>query len=173
MKQIHINDIVVNNGLSLRGNTPLDDRLVWEGFDSLYVYEETPEECPLYGQAYQGMIIIMLDTVGDEKKSYLMFLYDASPYIPGMGGTVTPENYLNYWRQDSIDYEKILRFVSGHGTIDTDNELQFTYQHINTCGELKTGSCHSVPRTENGKLRFYESWQWTSGPSGTSIIEEI
>lgn len=120
MKQIHINDIVVNNGLSLRGNTPLDDRLVWEGFDSLYVYEETPETCPLYGQAYQGMIIIMLDTVGDEKKSYLMFLYDASPYIPGMGGTVTPENYLNYWRQDSIDYDKILRFVSGHGTTDTD-----------------------------------------------------
>ena len=59
------------------------------------------------------------------------------------------------------------------GKIDTDNELQFTYQHINTSGELKTGSCHSVPRTENGKLRFYESWQWTSGPTGTSIIEEI
>lgn len=59
------------------------------------------------------------------------------------------------------------------GKIDTDNELQFTYQHINTNGELKTGSCHSVPRTENGKLRFYESWQWTSGPTGTSIIEEI
>jgi hypothetical protein len=116
MKQIHINDIVVNNGLSLRGNTALDDRLVWEGFDSLYVYEESPESCPLYGQAYQGMIIIMFDVVEGEPKSYMMFLKDASPYIPGMGGSVTEENYLDYWRQDSVDYEQIMKFVAGHNT---------------------------------------------------------
>lgn len=116
MKQIHINDIVVNNGLSLKGNTALDDRLVWEGFDSLYVYEESPESCPLYGQAYEGMIIIMFAVVDGERKSYMMFLKDASPYIPGMGGSVTAENYLDYWRQDSVDYAQIEQFVTGHNT---------------------------------------------------------
>ena len=125
MKQIHINDIVVNNGLSLRGNTALDDRLVWEGFDSLYVYEENPKSCPLYGQAYDGMIIIMFDEVDGEKKSYMMFLKDASPYIPGMGGTVTAENYLDYWRQDSVDYALIEQFVTGYNTKPSDKVVGY------------------------------------------------
>ena len=123
MKQIHINDIVVNNGLSLKGNTALDDRLVWEGFDSLYVYEENPKDCPLYGQAYQGMIIVMLDTVDGQKNAYLMFLKDAGPYIPGVGGSVTPENYLEYWTQDSVEYDKILKFVTGYDVSDTDHVI--------------------------------------------------
>lgn len=125
MKQIHINDIVVNNGLSLKGNTALDDRLVWEGFDSLYVNENDPDSCPLYRQAYQGMIIIMFDYVDSEKKSYLMFLKDASPYIPGMGGSVTADNYLNYWRQDSVDYAEIEQFVTGYNTKPSDTVVGY------------------------------------------------
>ena len=124
-KQVYINDIVVNNGLSLRGNTPLDDRLVWEGFESLYVYEENPDSCPLYGQAYQGMVIVMYDEVDGEKKSYLMVLKDASPYIPGMGGTVTAENYLNYWRQDSVELEEIQRFIAGYNTTGSDTVVGY------------------------------------------------
>ena len=59
------------------------------------------------------------------------------------------------------------------GTIDDNNNLHFNYQHINTDNEIKSGSCDSVPRTENGRLRFYEKWKWTDGEEGTSIIEEI
>ena len=59
------------------------------------------------------------------------------------------------------------------GTMDDDHCLTFSYQHLNIHGELKTGSCHSQLRVENGKLRFYEEWQWASGETGTSIIEEL
>lgn len=59
------------------------------------------------------------------------------------------------------------------GTMDENHNLHFSYQHINTKGQLKSGICDSEPKTENGKLRFYEKWKWTDGESGTSIIEEI
>ncbi len=59
------------------------------------------------------------------------------------------------------------------GTIDSAHHLHFTYQHINNEGVLKSGECRSVPKIENGKLRFHESWKWTGGEEGTSIIEEI
>lgn len=59
------------------------------------------------------------------------------------------------------------------GTMDENHNLHFTYQHINANGEIKSGSCNSRPQTENGKLRFYESWKWDNGEEGTSIIEEI
>ena len=30
--------------------------------------------------------------------------------------------------------------------------------------QIKTGKCHSVPTVqENGKIKLYEQWQWTSG----------
>lgn len=59
------------------------------------------------------------------------------------------------------------------GTMDENHNLHFTYQHINAEGEIKSGACDSKPRFENGKQRFYESWKWTNGEEGTSIIEEI
>ena len=59
------------------------------------------------------------------------------------------------------------------GTMDGNRCLSFSYQHLNINGELKSGSCHSRPCEENGKLRFYEEWQWASGESGTSVIEEL
>ena len=59
------------------------------------------------------------------------------------------------------------------GTMDEKHNLHFSYQHINTDGELKSGMCDSTPKVENGKLRFYEKWKWTMGEEGTSIIEEI
>lgn len=59
------------------------------------------------------------------------------------------------------------------GTIDNQNHLHFTYQHINTEKVLKSGACDSVPKTVNGKLRFYEKWKWTDGEEGESVIEEI
>lgn len=59
------------------------------------------------------------------------------------------------------------------GTMDEDHNLHFNYQHMNTDGNLRTGSCDSAPALENGKLRFNEKWKWTMGEEGTSVIEEI
>lgn len=59
------------------------------------------------------------------------------------------------------------------GTMDTNHNLHFDYRHINKSGESKSGSCVSTPKIENGKLRFYEKWQWTGGEKGVSVIEEV
>jgi len=59
------------------------------------------------------------------------------------------------------------------GSIDDKHNLHFNYQHVNKEGELKSGTCDSEPRMENGKLRFYEKWKWSTGQAGTSVIEEI
>lgn len=60
--------------------------------------------------------------------------------------------------------------------VGQDGTLDMRYQHINREHTLMTGRCTSVPKVlNNGKLRLYERWQWTSGDgsSGESIVEEI
>jgi len=62
------------------------------------------------------------------------------------------------------------------GLVDESGNIEMRYQQINNKGELMTGVCTSKPEIQkNGKLRIYESWQWTSGDQskGTSILEEI
>lgn len=62
------------------------------------------------------------------------------------------------------------------GTSDDKSNLNFTYQHINKNGDIRTGKCLSAPEIlPNGKIRLLEQWQWTNGDNSTgqSIIEEI
>lgn len=66
----------------------------------------------------------------------------------------------------------------GHlvGIMDKNGELDMRYHHINSNNELMTGVCKSIPEIlEDGRIRFYEKWQWTSGDrsEGESIIEEM
>ena len=59
------------------------------------------------------------------------------------------------------------------GMMDDNHTLHFDYRHINKSGDSKSGSCVSSPKIGNGKLRFYEKWQWTGGEKGRSVIEEM
>ena len=92
-------------------------------------------------------------------------------------GEVSGETVFSYHQKGSTIWAEYSggSVVKGFlvGTMDENRNLHFTYQHINTAGELKSGSCDSAPREENGRLRFYEKWKWTTGGEGTSIIEEI
>ncbi|MGX1930178.1 n-acetylglutamate synthase [Flagellimonas sp. 2504JD4-2] len=68
--------------------------------------------------------------------------------------------------------------AKGHliGLVDKNGSIDMRYHQVNIKGELMTGICHSTPKlTENGKIRLFERWQWTSGDrsSGTSILEEL
>jgi hypothetical protein len=68
--------------------------------------------------------------------------------------------------------------VLGHlvGLVDNEGVIDMRYHHINTSGDLRTGTCRSQPQImSNGKMRLLESWQWTSGDqsAGSSILEEI
>jgi hypothetical protein len=92
-------------------------------------------------------------------------------------GEVSEQTVFAYHQKDNAVWAEYSggSIVKGFliGTIDENCCLSFSYQHLNIHGELKSGSCHSQPREENGKLRFYEEWQWASGETGTSIIEEL
>jgi len=62
------------------------------------------------------------------------------------------------------------------GLVDEKGNIKMSYHQINEKGELLTGICDSKPELlENGKIRLYELWQWTSGDKskGNSILEEI
>jgi hypothetical protein len=50
------------------------------------------------------------------------------------------------------------------------------YHHMNQNMQIKTGKCHSVPTVqENGKIKLYEQWQWTSGDysKGEFLLVEV
>ena len=66
----------------------------------------------------------------------------------------------------------------GHliGLVDENGNIEMRYHQVNNKNELMTGICKSKPEIlENGKIRLYENWEWTSGDKskGQSIIEEI
>ena len=69
------------------------------------------------------------------------------------------------------------KIKKGHliGLVDENGNIDMRYHQINEKDEMMTGICQSRPEfMQNGKIRLYESWQWTSGDrsSGKSIIEE-
>ena len=92
-------------------------------------------------------------------------------------GEVSDETIFSYHQKGDVIWAEYSggSVIKGFllGKIDDKNNLHFDYRHINTEGESKSGSCDSVPRYENGKLRFYEKWKWTDGCEGTSVIEEL
>lgn len=92
-------------------------------------------------------------------------------------GEVSDQTVFSYHQKGNVIWAEYSggSIVKGFliGTIDENNNLHFSYQHMNTDGELKSGTCDSKPVTQNGKLRFYENWKWTDGQEGSSVIEEI
>ena len=70
------------------------------------------------------------------------------------------------------------KIKEGHliGLVNKDGTIEMRYHQVNTKGELMTGVCFSEPEImDNGKIRLYEAWEWTSGDrsKGNSILEEI
>lgn len=69
------------------------------------------------------------------------------------------------------------KIKAGHliGLVDDHGNIEMCYHQVNEKGELMTGVCFSRPeKLEDGRIRLYESWEWTSGDrsKGESIIEE-
>ena len=70
------------------------------------------------------------------------------------------------------------KIICGHlvGLVDSVGNIEMSYHQVNDNNELMTGICVSKPEIlSTGKIRLYESWEWTSGDKtkGQSIIEEI
>ncbi|MEM8559026.1 MAG: n-acetylglutamate synthase [Bacteroidota bacterium] len=69
-----------------------------------------------------------------------------------------------------------VRFGTLVASVDEDGCLDMRYAHVNTNGDLMTGTCRSTSEVlPDGRLRLHEHWQWTSGDgsAGTSVVEEI
>jgi hypothetical protein len=69
------------------------------------------------------------------------------------------------------------KIIKGHliGLVDNFGNIEMHYHQINNIGVLMAGICNSRPEIlPNGKIRLYESWEWTTGDKskGQSIIEE-
>ena len=104
-----------------------------------------------------------------------------SPVSNSENGEVSSDMIFHYKQIDKIltcDYQGT-KILKGHliGLVDDVGNIKMRYHQINQNGELiMTGECSSKPELmENGKIRLYEDWQWTSGDKskGKSILEEI
>lgn len=95
-------------------------------------------------------------------------------------GEVSEETIFCYHQKEDIIWAEYSggEIVQGFlvGTVDSNGNLEFVYQHINELHQLRLGRCNSCPQLmEDGKLEIHEEWQWLSGDQskGTSIIVEI
>ncbi len=109
--------------------------------------------------------------------------YDKKRFRPVQNtenGETSAETIFEYRQSGNIltaEYEGG-QIKKGHliGLVSDDGTIEMHYHQVNTKGELMTGICFSKPKImENGKIRLYETWEWTSGDKskGTSILEEL
>lgn len=69
-----------------------------------------------------------------------------------------------------------VKFGTLVASVDADGSLDMRYQHLDTSGTLKTGTCRSrLEVLPDGRYRLHEEWHWTSPEtsSGRSVIEEM
>ena len=95
-------------------------------------------------------------------------------------GEVSAETIFYYHQKENLVWAEYeggeIVFGSLIAKVLEDASLEMRYQHLNKKGELMTGKCVSAPEIlESGKIRLYETWQWTSGDfsKGESVVEEI
>ena len=63
MGKYYHNAVKVNNGLVLDGQTPIDDRFVFESIKDLFIDPASPQLCELHTNAYRGLTVACM---GDE-----------------------------------------------------------------------------------------------------------
>lgn len=57
-----------------------------------------------------------------------------------------------------------------------EDQLEFSYQHLNQDLEIMTGKCTSRAKVNpDGKIQLYEAWEWTCRDfsKGTSLLLEV
>lgn len=126
--RIYNNAISVNHGLKLDGPAPLDDRLVVDTMNDIYVDASNPEDCPFYGNLYAGAPIVVIEN-GEAK---FLILMNDEPYREGIKITVSAQNYLNYWKSIDKELYDSLFFDGG-----SDPDSQYT---ITPTGTIPSGT---------------------------------
>lgn len=119
----YINPQKMNNGLSLMGPRPLDDRTVINSLDTLHINHSEPFECPLYGRVYKGMVTVMIDESGRHRT---LTLIDDNPYIIRKYTNpdtihqydVDENNITDYWSDSTEEIEQATYWQNKNNTDD-------------------------------------------------------
>lgn len=101
MGKYYHNAVRVNNGLVLDGQTPIDDRFVFQSVRDLFINPESPQLCELYTNAYRGLIVACFgDAEGTlyEDRVFALTLVNDAPYTKGSVTEVNASNYKDYWK---------------------------------------------------------------------------
>lgn len=115
-------------------------------------------------------------------KTTTAICYDGKFFVPKINtenGEVDGRTLFEYHQKGNVLWADYAGgdVVKGHliGTVDSNGELDFYYQHINCQQQVRAGRCHSIPKIlDNGKIELSEEWQWLNGDKsqGSSIIIE-
>lgn len=143
-------------------------------FDLLMIQTEcVTEEFEQFSQKMARYIFVVRKSVSYDGKRFV-------PLVNTENGEVDNQTVFEYHQDGNVlwaDYSggEILK---GQllGTVDSNGELDFYYQHVNQQNQIRVGKCHSIPRIlENGKIELSEEWQWLNGDmsKGSSVIREI
>lgn len=94
-------------------------------------------------------------------------------------GEVSDDTVFHYFQRDALVWAEYQGggIVKGFliGKVE-ENQLKFSYQHLNENLEIMTGKCTSSPESDaNGKIKLIEKWEWTCKDfsKGESILIEI
>lgn len=115
-------------------------------------------------------------------KSNTSICYDEKTFVPKINtenGEVDSQTQFSYHQDGTLlwaDYSGG-EIIKGNllGSVSSNGELDFYYQHMNNQNQMRVGKCHSIPRIlENGKIELHEQWQWLNGDcsEGSSVLEE-
>ena len=85
-----------NDGIRLKGQTPLDDRLVANDISDLYLAVATASTHDLYNRAYRGLTVTVVST------NDIYICTDATPYTPATVSVVKASNFGQYWKRVSM-----------------------------------------------------------------------
>ena len=90
---------VINNTLKLNGHAPIDQRTVIDSVADVYISVSNQSACPLFKNAYKGMVVSTFDTDGNV---VILSLKNDAPYrVDNTTLSVTADNYLDYWTEIS------------------------------------------------------------------------
>lgn len=101
---MYINKQKFNDGLSIQGQVPVDDRLYLDSLQDLMITLASASSSKLYSRAYKGMTVVIGDT------NDILICTNADPYTPGKLTSQNPVSmttYLTYWK-DVTDKTKMV-----------------------------------------------------------------
>lgn len=112
---------VINNTLKINGHAPIDQRTVIDNISDVFITLSDTSACPLYKNAYKGMVVSTFDESGNV---VLLSLKNDAPYrVDNTTLEVDAENYLTYWteiNESNISTEIIeATYFQGGDTPDT------------------------------------------------------